>query len=93
MFGFNKTGTTEVGAISKAQKAQSFKICVGRFHENKSLDIALYSGYYEGEFNKIEKGILWRQKKSKKSRTVPKKIERGPLFSSGFLCYVKKSKK
>ena len=80
MFGFNKTGTTEVGAISKAQKAQSFKICVGRFHENKSLDIALYSGYYEGEFNKIEKGILWRQKKIEKKSHSAEKNRKGAFI-------------
>ena len=49
---YNKTGTSKVGAISKAQKAQSFQNC--------------------------------------KSRTVPKKIQRGdPLVTSGFVGYVK----
>ena len=38
-------------------------------------------------------GTLWRQKKSKKSRTVPKKIERGDsLVPSGFLGYLENVK-
>ena len=43
---------------------------------------------------KLEKGTLLRHLKVfKKSRTVPKKIERGdPLVPSGFVGYVKKVK-
>ena len=81
MFGFNKTGTTEVGAISKAQKAQSFKICVGHFHENKRLDIALSPDITRGDSIK-SKGVSFEDKKFEKSRTVPKKVERGTLCNN-----------
>ena len=36
-----------------------------------------------------EERTLWRQKKSKKSRTVPRKIQRDPIVSPGFVSYVK----
>ena len=103
----NKTGTSKVGAISKAQKAQ--KIFFGKkieifekffFFQKKShsaekckrgtlLDLLTY--ILLQNIKKLEGGTLWGQKNfRKKSRTVPKKTQRGdPIVSSCFVSYDK----
>ena len=75
MTDINKTGTSQVGAISKAQKAQNIfsGTCI-LLQNNKKLK--------GGPFGDIN---------FRKKVAVPKKIKRGdPLASAGFLGYVKK---
>ena len=99
----NKTGTSKVGAISKAQKAQN--IFFGKkleifenFFLSKNVENSAEKNQKGGPFSlgrfcslrlksKKRKGGPFGEKKiSKKSRTVPKKIERGdPLVPSKFV--------
>ena len=81
----NKTGTSKVGAISKAQKAQSFlnykKGTFGLFGTIVCCKISktLKMGPFEGKKN-------W-----KKSCTVSKKIERGDSSVSSAFANARKS--
>ena len=92
----NKAGTSKVGAISKAQKAQSFLNCergdplcflkkkrkiriLSQSHSAEKLEREDPSDFLKLQFaekiKKLEGGFLWRQKNSKKSRTVSKKLK------------------
>ena len=84
----NKTGTSQVGAISKAQKAQNIlkKNSFGKCRTvPKNVKRGPFLIYKHAFCSKITKktqrgdplGTL--KKFRKKSRTVPKKIERGTL--------------
>ena len=104
----NKTGTSKVGAISKAQKAQktffekNLKFLIFFFQKmshsaekcKRGTLWALLTYILLQNIKKLKRGTLLRHEKNfEKSRTVPKKIERGdPLVSSGFVGYVKKVK-
>ena len=99
----NKTGTSKVGAISKAQKAQNIffgkKISFGKCR-------TVLKNVKEGTLFDFQTCILLQNNKnlkggpfgdikkiSKESHTVPKKNKRGdPLASAGFVGYVKKVK-
>ena len=90
----NKTGTSNVGDVSKAQKAQK------TFFEKKKLEIFEIFSFRKCRIvpKNVKEGTLWAlltysvakyqksrkwgpfgdiKKISKKSRTMPKKIERG----------------
>ena len=90
----NKTGTSKVGAVSKAQKAQ--KIFFGKkieifekfFFQKKSHSaekckrgtlLDLLTYIPLQNIKKLEGGTLRGQKKFSKSRTVPKKLKGGTL--------------
>ena len=69
-----KTGTSEVGAISKAQKAQNCK---------KGDTLGFLKVQFVAKYQKkIEAGTFEDKKKSKKSRTVPKNSKEGPYSPS-----------
>ena len=105
----NKTGTSKVGAISKAQKAQniflrktwnfrnffSFGKCrtVPKMWERGPF--LIYKHAFCCKITKNSKGDpLGTKKFSKKSHTVPKKNRKGGLFSSvRFVGYLEKVKK
>ena len=106
----NKTRTSKVGAISKAQKAQNnfleknLKILKFFFLQKKShsaekckrgtlLDLLTYIPLQN--IKNLEGGPFGDIKKfSKKSRTVPKKIQRGdPLGTSCFVGFLEKVNK
>ena len=76
----NKTGTSKVGAISKAQKAQK--------------TLGFLSIYSVAKYQKTRKGDSFETLKNfRKSHTMPKKRKKiDPLVSSGFVGYVKKVK-
>ena len=72
----NKTGTSKVGAISKAQEAQSFLNCI-RGNPSGFLKIQFF-------LQNIKKNLkvgLFEGKKIEKSCTVPKKLKEGTLQS------------
>ena len=90
----NKTGTSQVGAISKVQKAQNifsgkkFEIfenfSFGKCTVPKNVKggpFLIYKHAFCSKITKNSKGGPFGdiEKISKKSRTVPKKIERGTL--------------
>ena len=53
--------------------------------------LGFFNIHFVAKLQKIERGALWWKKISKKSRTMPKKIERGdPLVSPGNVCYAEK---
>ena len=99
----NKTRTPQVGAISKAQKAQniffgkkleifekknSFGKCRTVPKNVKGGPFLIYEHAFCSKITKNSKGGPFgdTKKSSKKSRTVPKKIERGdPLVPSGLV--------
>ena len=99
----NKTGTSQVGAISKAQKAQNiffgkkleifekknfFGKCRTVPKNVKGGPFLIYKHAFCSKITKNSKGGPFGdiKKISKKSRTVPKKIERGdPLVPSGLV--------
>ena len=101
----NKTGTSKVGAISEAQKAQkkfwkkieifeiffSFKKSriVEKCKRGILLDLLTYIPLQN--IKKLEGGPFGDKKNfRKKSRTVPKKTQRGdPIVSSCFVSYDK----
>ena len=100
----NKTGTSKVGAISKAQKAQKIllkkmEIFEKFFSSKKSrivpknvkgtlLDLLTYIPLQN--IKKLEGGTLWGQKKfRKKSRTVPKKNSKGGPYSLVLFCILR----
>ena len=62
----NKTGTSQVGAISKAQKAQRFKNC------KRGDPFALFETSVCCKISKNLKRGLWIQKNSKKVKKVQK---------------------
>ena len=74
----NKTGTSKVGAISKAQKRKVFKIVKGNLLGFLKLQFAAH-------YQKNEGGILRRQKKSKKSHSAEKSSKGDSKVSSGFV--------
>ena len=98
-----KTGTSQVGAISKAQKAQiiflekkleifeknfSFGKCCVVPKNVKGGPFLIYKHAFCSKITKNSKGGPFGdiKKISKKSRTVPKKIERvDPLVPSGLV--------
>ena len=88
----NKTRTSKVGAISKAQKAQNIfweKNFSAKIFEKGPFLISKHA--FCCKITKHSKGGPFGDTKkfSKKSRTVPKKIKRGhPLASAGFVGYV-----
>ena len=91
----NKTRTSEVGAISKAQKGEN--ILSKKPHSAKKskrgtlLDFLTDNPLQNME--NLEGGPLGDIKKfSKKSHTVPKNIQRGPLGTSGFVGFLEKVK-
>ena len=101
----NKTRTSKVGAISKAQKAQSiflkktwnfwklfFRISAEKCERGDPL--GFINIHQVAKYQKTRRGLFWDiEKNSAKSHTVPKKIERvDPLVSSGFVGYLKKVK-
>ena len=63
-------------------------------HSAEKLERGDPSGFlkfqFAAKYQKIEGGTLWRQKNSKKIRTVPKKYKWGdPVVPPGFVSYVK----
>ena len=105
----NKTRTSKVGAISKPQKAQNnFLEKNLNFLKKKFLSKKLHSAekcksrtlldllthIQLQNIKNLEGGPFGDIKKfSEKSRTVPKKIQRGdPLGTSGFLGFLEKVK-
>ena len=76
----NKTGTSKVGAISKAQKAQSFlnekKLRKRRIvpKNEKGEHLGFFNIYSVAKYQKIQKGDSFETFKIfEKKRTVPKK--------------------
>ena len=85
----NKTRTSKVGAISKAQKAAQSIFW-------KKLEIFEFFSFEHPFCCKISKDwkrTLWRQKKFRKNVAQCQKNRKGdPLVSFGFVCYLKKVK-
>ena len=100
----NKTRTSKVGAISKAQKAQNIlekklKFLKFFFFQKSSIVPKNVKGDPSGSINihsvakyqKTRRGPFGDIKKNpKKSRTESKKIQRGPLGTSGFVGFLEK---
>ena len=75
---FHKTGTSQVGAISKAQKARSFKNCkggdplVGFFESPVCCKISKNEGGTFGDYKKFSKKNEERKMRILKNLIVPK---------------------
>ena len=104
----NKTGTSKVGAISKAQKAQDFflkkkNFDFFHFRNCRSVEkckrgdpLGFINIYSVAKYQKTRKGDSFQTLKNfwKKVAQCRKKSKGGdPLVSSGFVDYVKKSTK
>ena len=104
----NKTGTSKVGAISKAQKAQktvkkNLKFLNIFFFQKMSHSaekckrgdpLGFINIYSVAKYQKNRKGDSFETLKNfrKKTHSAEKNERRDPLVSSGFVGYVKKVK-
>ena len=79
----SKPGTSNVGAISKAQKAQSFQKCK-RGDLLGFLKVQFVAKLKEGPFVDISKKSLTKPKKGRSKSHSDKKLERGTLLGFVF---------